>query len=101
MLIVHVHIQVIPQLIEEFILATKENAQASRGESGVARFDFIQQIDDPSRFLLIEVYRTLEDPKKHKQTEHYMKWRDTVENMMEIPRKSFKFENITPGDDGW
>ena len=101
MLIVHVHIQVKLELIEEFILATKENAQKSRNEPGIARFDFIQQIDDPSRFLLIEVYRTIEDPKKHKETTHYKKWRDTVEEMMEIPRNSIKFNNIDPGDDGW
>ena len=71
MLIVHVHIQVKPESVEEFIAATKENTQNSRNEPGIARFDFIQQIDDPTRFMLIEVYKTPNDPVKHKQTEHY------------------------------
>ena len=101
MLIVHVHIQVKPQFIEDFITETKENAQKSRNEPGIARFDFIQQIDEPTMFLLVEVYRTSDDAKKHKQTEHYAKWRDKVENMMEKPRKSIKYSNITPNDEGW
>ena len=101
MLIVHVHIQVKPESAEEFIAATKENAQNSRNEPGIARFDFIQQIDDPTRFMLIEVYKTPDDPVKHKQTEHYKQWRDKVENMMAVPRKSQKFSNISPSDQGW
>jgi len=101
MLIVHVHIQVKSQWIDEFIIATKENAEKSRNEPGIARFDLIQEIDEQSRFVLIEVYRSPDDPHKHKQTEHYKKWRDTVENMMEIPRKSVKFKNTTPADEEW
>jgi quinol monooxygenase YgiN len=101
MLIVHVHIQVKPQFIEEFIRATNENAKKSRNEPGIARFDFIQQIDDPSRFILVEVYRTPEDSMKHKETEHYRKWRDTVKDMMASPRESLKYTNISPSDLGW
>lgn len=101
MLIVHVNIQVKPQSVEKFIAATKENAQNSRNEPGIARFDFIQQVDDPTRFMLIEVYRSPEDPGRHKETEHYKQWRDKVENMMEVPRKSKLFSNISPSDQGW
>jgi quinol monooxygenase YgiN len=99
MFIVHVHIQVKPQWIGEFIIATNENVEKSRNEPGIARFDLIQQIDEQSRFVLIEVYRSPDDPYEHKETEHYKKWRDTVEKMMEIPRKSVKFKNISPVDD--
>lgn len=101
MYIVHVFVHVKPEAIESFIAASRENAQKSLGEPGVARFDVIQEQDDPRRFVLVEVYRTAGDPARHKETEHYKKWRDTVEPMMAEPRRSIKFVNIAPGDEGW
>jgi quinol monooxygenase YgiN len=101
MLIVHVHVHVRPEFVEAFRQATLENAQNSVQEPGVARFDVIQQLDAPTRFVLVEVYRTPEDPAKHKETAHYQKWRDTVAEMMAEPRHSTKYANVFPDDAGW
>lgn len=101
MLIVHVHAHVKPEFVDAFRVATLENARHSVQEPGIARFDVIQQIDDPTRFVLVEVYRTPEDPARHKETAHYQKWRDTVEEMMAEPRYSVKYTNIFPDDAGW
>jgi len=101
MLIVHVHVHVKPEAVEAFKQATIENARNSVQEPGVARFDVIQQNDDPTRFILVEVYRTADDPARHKETDHYKKWRDTVADMMAEPRRSVKFTNVFPDDSGW
>ena len=101
MLVVHVHVHVKPECVDEFIEATIENASNSLQEHGIARFDVTQQQDDPTRFVLTEVYYTAEDPAKHKETAHYAIWKDAVEPMMAEPRKSVKFDNIFPYDDGW
>src|SRR5687768_12483768 len=98
MLIVHVHVKVKPDTIDAFKNATLLNAQASRKEAGIARFDLLQQNDDPTRFLLVEAYRTADAPAAHKETQHYKTWRDTVEKMMAEPRQSVKFTNIDPPD---
>ena len=78
-----------------------ENALNSMREPGVARFDVIQQNDDPCRFVLIEVYRDEKSPAAHKDTAHYRKWRDTVADMMAEPRQGIKYTNIFPEDQGW
>jgi quinol monooxygenase YgiN len=101
MLIVHVHVWVKPEFVEAFKEATIENASASLKEPGVARFDVIQQQDDPAKFILVEVYRSAEAAAAHKETPHYAKWRDAVAPMMAQPRSSVKFTNIFPGDEGW
>jgi quinol monooxygenase YgiN len=101
MFIVHVFVHVKPDKVEEFKSASMENARNSVKESGIARFDVIQQQDDPSRFVLVEVYRTADDPARHKETQHYQKWRDTVEYMMAAPRRAIKYQNIFPGESGW
>ena len=101
MLIVHVHVSVKPEFVDDFLKATVENARNSVKEPGIARFDVIQQQDDLTRFVLVEVYRTPEAPAQHKETAHYAKWRDTVAEMMAVPRTSVKFANIFPEDAGW
>jgi quinol monooxygenase YgiN len=101
MFIVHVHVNVKPQFVDAFREASIDNAKNSVQEAGVARFDVIQKLDEPTRFILIEVYRTAEDPARHKETAHYAKWRDTVEEMMAEPRQAVKFNNIYPDDEGW
>lgn len=101
MLIVHVHVHVKPESVDAFKQASLENARNSIKEPGVARFDVIQRQDNPTKFVLVEVYRTPEDPARHKETDHYKKWRDTVSEMMEEPRSSVKYENIFPDDNGW
>ena len=101
MLVVHVHVHVKPECEDAFRAATVENARNSVLEPGIARFDVIQQHDDPARFILVEVYHTPDDPAKHKETDHYKKWRDAVEPMMAEPRKSVKYANCFPEDGGW
>ena len=101
MLVVHVHVHVKPGGEEAFRAATVENAENSVKEPGIARFDVIQQQEDASKFVLVEVYRTADDPARHKETDHYKKWRDTVEPMMAEPRKSVKYSNCYPEDSGW
>ena len=100
MIVVHVFIHVKPECVEAFQAATVENAQNSIREPGIARFDFLAQNDDPNRFLLVEIYRTPEDPGRHKETDHYKKWRDTVADMMAEPRSAIKYDNLFPDDNG-
>lgn len=101
MLVVHVHVRVKPESIGAFREASAENARNSVREPGIARFDVIQQMDDPTRFVLVEVYRTPEDPARHKETAHYQTWRDAVADMMAEPRHSIKYGNVYPDDPGW
>ena len=101
MFIVHVFVHVKPEFVEAFKAATIQNARNSVQEPGVARFDVIQQRDDPTRFVLVEVYRMPDDPAKHKETAHYQTWRDTVAEMMAEPRSSVKYANVFPDDKGW
>jgi (4S)-4-hydroxy-5-phosphonooxypentane-2,3-dione isomerase len=102
MYIVHVHVHVKFDQIETFIASTKENAGKSvANEQGVARFDIIQQADDPTRFVLLEGYRTPEDAARHKETEHYNRWREVVEPMMAEPRTRVVYKNIFPSDLGY
>jgi autoinducer 2-degrading protein len=101
MLIVHVHVHVKPECVEAFKQISLANAQASVQEPGVARFDVLQQLDDPTRFVLVEVYRDANAPAKHKETAHYAAWRDAVVDMMAEPRFSVKFSNVFPKDALW
>ena len=101
MLVVHVFVHVKPDCVEAFRQASIANASQSVHEPGIARFDVIQQTDDPTRFVLIEVYRTADDPARHKETSHYQTWRDTVESMMAEPRRSLKYTNVFPDERGW
>ena len=101
MLVVHVHVQVKPECVEAFRAATLSNAQASVQEAGIARFDVVQQADDPTRFVLVEAYRDEQAPSRHKETAHYAAWRDAVAPMMAQPRSSVKFTNVFPSESGW
>ena len=101
MLIVHVFVHVKPDCIEAFKTASLDNARHSVREPGIARFDLIQQADDPTRFVLVEVYRTVEATAQHKETAHYARWRDAVAEMMAEPRASVKYANLFPIDAGW
>jgi (4S)-4-hydroxy-5-phosphonooxypentane-2,3-dione isomerase len=98
---VHVHVQVKPEVLEYFCQATVQNATNSLLETGVVRFDVFQEIDDQTRFVLVEVYRTEEDANKHKETDHYKIWRDKVEGMMAEPRRGIKYKNVFPEDESW
>jgi autoinducer 2-degrading protein len=101
MLVVHVQVHVKAECIEAFKQASVANAKQSVQEPGIARFDVVQQQDDPSRFALIEAYRDAQAPAAHKETAHYAAWRDAVAPMMAEPRTSVKFHNIFPDDASW
>ncbi|MEK7475665.1 MAG: putative quinol monooxygenase [Candidatus Coatesbacteria bacterium] len=100
MYIVSVTIKVKPGNVEEFVQATLANAEATRGESGNARFDVLRAEDDPTRFLLYEAYRTKDDFVAHQKTAHYLAWRDTVKDWMAEPRTGVRHVNVFPGDSG-
>lgn len=101
MLVVHVFVHVKHDCVEAFQAASLDNARHSIQEPGIARFDVIQQADDPTRFVLVEVYRDAEAPARHKETAHYANWRDAVADMMAEPRSSVKYVNRFPTDPGW
>ena len=101
MLIVHVFVHVKSDAVVAFQAATVENARNSVQEPGVVRFDVIQQEDDPTRFLLVEIYRTAADPALHKETKHYLTWREVVEPMMAEPRRSVKYRAVFPEEARW
>jgi autoinducer 2-degrading protein len=101
MQIVLVHVNVKPEFVEAFKLATIENASSSVLEPGIARFDVIQQTEDPTKFILVEVYKTNQAPAMHKETAHYLRWRDAVAEMMAEPRQGVKYTNIFPEDTNW
>ena len=96
MLIVHIHAHVKPDAVESFRVATIENARHSVQEPGVARFDFVQQSDDPTRFVLVEIYRSPEAAADHKETEHYKRWRDAVADLMAEPRSRVNYSPVFP-----
>ena len=94
MLIVHVNVHVNEDVVDAFIEASRANAAASLGEPGVARFDVVHALDDPTRFVLVEAYRSEEAAAAHKETAHYATWRDTVAAMMAEPRSAVRFREI-------
>jgi len=101
MLIIHVQARVQPEFVEQFREATIENARNSVQEPGIARFDVLQRQDDPTRFVLVEVYRTSDAPGLHKETVHYQAWKSRVESMMAEPRTRVTYAAIFPGEQGW
>jgi len=98
MLIVHIHVHVKPECVEEFKQATVANARESRREPGIARFECLQQQDDPTRFVLVEMYRDDGAPAQHRETRHYLIWRDAVAPMMAEPRARVKYAHVPPDD---
>jgi (4S)-4-hydroxy-5-phosphonooxypentane-2,3-dione isomerase len=96
-----VHIRVFPESIDDFRRACVENASNSIKEEGIFRFEVIQQVDHPDCFDLVEVYRTPDDQLKHRQTPHYLKWREAVAEMMAEPRQGVVYSNIFPPDEDW
>lgn len=101
MLIVHIHVCVKPEFVEAFKQVTIENARNSLQEPGIARFDVMQRSDNPTRFVLVEAYRSIDAPARHKETAHYAAWRDACEKMLAEPRTRVTYSNIYPADEGW
>jgi quinol monooxygenase YgiN len=101
MLILHISIHVKAEQLEAFRAATIENSRHSRQEPGVVRFDFIQQADDPTRVMLLEVYRDAAAHASHRETPHYHAWAAQVTDMMAEPRTRQSYTNIYPPDAEW
>jgi autoinducer 2-degrading protein len=101
MLVIHVHVRILPDAIEPFLAATRANAAASLGEAGIARFDVVQDVEDATRFVLVEAYRDADAVLAHKQTAHYAAWRDAVAGLMAEPRTSKKYQAVFPADGAW
>jgi len=98
MIVTCVYVHVKPEAVESFMAATKENHQQSLLEPGNLRFDLLQQTDDPCRFMIYEAYESEEAAASHKNTPHYFKWRDTVQDYMAEARKGVRFNILEPGD---
>lgn len=92
--IVHVYFHVKPEHIETFKIASIENAQNSRKEAGVISFDVLQQQDDSARFKFVEIYHTPDDQIKHRGTEHFKKWRQLIEEMLEEQYTPLKYNMV-------
>lgn len=92
--LVHVHVK--PAHIDDFIEATRKNHQASINESGNRRFDVLQSAEDASRFVLYEAYASKDDAAAHKQTNHYLQWRETVADWMASPREGVAYNGLYP-----
>ena len=98
MYVVAVSVHVKEPFVADFIEAILDNARNTRQEPGNLRFDVLQREDDPTRFTLYEAYRTKDDLAKHQQTEHYLRWRNTVADWMAEKRQSAKHNSIFFGD---
>ncbi len=98
MVVTCVYIHVKPETVDSFINATIRNHRRTVKEAGNIRFDFVQQADDPCRFMLYEVFDSAEAVDLHKTTEHYLEWRDTVAEFMADPRKGVRYSIIEPSD---
>ena len=101
LLIVNVDVAVVPEQIDNFLSATRDNAAASRDEPGVVRFDVLSDRTDPGHVVLVEIYRDEAAAAAHKETAHYQRWRDTVATMMARPRQATRYVNTSPEDAGW
>jgi autoinducer 2-degrading protein len=99
--ILHVHIHIKPEMVDHFVEATLENVRETLKEPGVNRFDLFQQADDPTRFVLLEVYRHVDDQTRHKQTAHYKHWAEVVEPMLAEPRSRVLYQSASLVESGW
>jgi autoinducer 2-degrading protein len=93
-----VHVQVKPERVEAFIEATRINHEGAIKEKGNRRFDILQDTTDPGKFILYEAYATAEDAKAHKDTLHYVMWREQVALMMANPREGIQYKCLFPKD---
>ena len=101
LLVVHVDIAVLPDQVDAFLAVTEENAAASRDEPGVLRFDVLTDRADPGHVVLVEIYRDDAAAAAHKETAHYLRWREAVADMMARPRQATRYVNTSPDDADW
>ncbi len=98
MIVTCVYVHVKPDAVDAFINATISNHSETVKEDGNIRFDFIQQADDPSRFMIYEVFESEDAVAKHKKTSHYLTWRDSVADFMAESRQGIRYKIIEPSD---
>lgn len=98
-LLVHIHVK--PEFVDSFKEAILDNARNSLQEPGILRFDVLQQKDDPNRFTLVEVYRSVEDHAAHRLTPHYNRWRELSADWMAEGRIGVTYSNFFPTDADW
>jgi len=98
MLIVQVFVHVVPEHVDSFIAASEAHARETRPQPGVVRFDLLREEGTLDRFVLLEIYRTDDDPARHKDTPHYAAWKTAVEPWMASPRRSVKYRALSPSD---
>ena len=96
MIVTIVHIEVNPENIESFIRATTDNHFESVKEPGNLRFDLLRNNDNPARFVLYEAYENETAAAAHKETAHYLKWRETVAQWMAKPREGIRYKGLQP-----
>jgi quinol monooxygenase YgiN len=101
LVVVHVQVRVKPEGVDAFVRATRDNAAHSLEEPGVARFDVVQDAADPTRFVLVEAYRSAAAVLAHKETAHYRTWRDAVAELMAEPRSGRTFASVFPDGARW
>ena len=99
MFVLWVDIRVKPEQRDAFILATLANHRGTRAEPGNLRFDVLQDLEDPNRFVLYEVYRDKAGLEAHQQQPHFARWREAVEPMMSVPRQRQRFTSLFPEAD--
>jgi (4S)-4-hydroxy-5-phosphonooxypentane-2,3-dione isomerase len=98
MIVTIVHVYVKPEFVNAFIEATAENHKNSVKEPGNLRFDILQDATDNNKFVLYEAYVSETAAAAHKETAHYLKWRDTVASWMAKPREGAKHKMLYPAN---
>ena len=96
MTVTNVHVEVRPEYLEVFIKATTENHLLSVKEPGNLRFDVLQLNENPAQFALYEAYESAEAAAAHKETAHYLAWREKVADWMAKPRKGIAYQGLLP-----
>ena len=91
-----VHVTVIEEYIDDFIEASRLNHELSVTEPGNRRFDVLQSADNPTQFVLYEAYTNAAEAAKHKETDHYKQWRETVAEWMAQPRQGVAYNGLYP-----
>jgi len=96
MFVTIVHVKVKPEFVEDFIKASAKNHHLSVKEPGNVRFDVLQNAENPTEFALYEAYEDQVASAAHKDTDHYLEWRETVASWMAKPREGVKYNGLLP-----
>lgn len=92
--VVYIHVK--PEHIAEFVDAVHENHERSVQEPGNLRFDILQSAEDPTRFITYMAYRDQAAAEAHRQTAHYLAFRDQVADWMVEPRRNAPYDGLFP-----